>query len=137
MPKPRSRAPACRSKPSLALASSTRSIPKGCSAAVSSCAKSLAVGPLEFGIGWGARQERLQGGGHFFGIPFGGALNPAHQPALAVDDQRRRQPAHRESVADRAFRIEVDHHLVEAELGDKRFDHLVTAAVLGNRRDDE
>src|ERR1043166_5832791 len=134
MPRPRSKPPAFRSRPWRARGSSTRSIQRGCSAAVRFCNAYSALRPLELCILRRIRQKRLQHLCHLLGIPFGGALDAADHFALAVDNQRRRQAAHREGVADHALRVEIGLDLVEAELGDERLDDILPPAVLGYRR---
>src|SRR5947209_9001831 len=137
MRKPPSKPPVFRSKPWRARGSNTGSIPRGCSAEAHSSTRCSALGPLELRIFGYLGQKRLQDFRHLVGIPFGRALDPADHLAAAVDNQGRRQAAHRKGVPDCAFRVEIGFDLVEAELRDERLDDVLAAAVLGNRRHGE
>src|SRR5439155_13667098 len=109
--KPRSGVPESRSRRWPASARRTRSIRKGCNGAAAFCARCSARRALN--AARAALEQRLEHGQHRLGIPFGGALDPPDYPALRVDDDSRRQPAHVEGVTHIGLRVWVDLELLK------------------------
>src|SRR5277367_5745547 len=80
-----------------------------------------------------SRHQLGERGAHRVRIPIGAALDLAEYLPAAIDQKARRQAARGKGVVRRAFRVEIDIELVEAEFGEEGFYYLGAAAILGHR----